>query len=306
LFASFFIRFTAFFGVDCMMPAPDFSTLVPVVIQKAVEHQSILPTRTDAKLFADGILQALFPHFMRSKREQWEENTAEQFRAMYNLLLEVLRPYEHQTRFTAEETAHEFFRRLPIVYEMLWLDAEAIFTGDPAANSIEEVILSYPGFMATAVYRIAHEFYRMKIPMFPRLLTEYAHGVTGIDIHPGARIGEGFCIDHGTGIVIGETTVIGSNVKIYQGVTLGALSVKKSLASVKRHPTIEQNVVIYSNATILGGETVIGEASVIGGNVWLTQSVPPYSMVYNTSQIRIQTNDAHAETHEFAPIDFVI
>jgi len=293
-----------------MHQAPDFSAIVPVIVQRAVEHQTVLPTRTDARTFAEGTLQALFPHFVAKAKECCEEDTTVQLRAMHTLLLAMLRPYEQQMQHTAQDVAHEFFRRLPVVNERLWLDADAIFQGDPAANSIEEVILAYPGFLATAVYRMAHEFYRLHVPLVPRLLTEYAHGMTGIDIHPGATIGEAFCIDHGTGIVIGETTVIGSNVKVYQGVTLGALSVKKSLAATKRHPTIESNVVIYSNATILGGETVVGHNSVIGGNVWLTQSVPPYSSVYNTSEVRVRSHELGSHDvsleHVSAPLDFSI
>jgi serine O-acetyltransferase len=286
---------------------PDFSTIIPIVVQKATEHQNTLPTRADARAFAEGILQALFPHFVAAQRECCEDDTETQLRTMYELLVRVLKPYEQAMKRSAEEIAHEFFRRLSYVQETLWLDAEAIFQGDPAAESIEEVILAYPGFLATGVYRIAHEFYRLDVPLFPRLLTEFAHGLTGIDIHPGATIDEGFCIDHGTGIVIGETTVIGKNVKMYQGVTLGALSVKKSLAETKRHPTIEDNVVIYSNATILGGSTVIGSNSIIGGNVWLTQSIPAHSLAYHTSQIRVQsTNGEGYYTKELDSMDFVI
>ena len=170
-----------------------------------------------------------------------------------------------------------------------------------AAESVDEVISAYPGFRAIAIYRIAHEFYRMGVPLFPRILTESAHQRTGIDIHPGATIGRSFFIDHGTGIVVGETTTIGDSVKIYQGVTLGALSVDKTLASSKRHPTIEDNVVIYSNATILGGTTVIGHDSVIGGNVWLTESVPPYSVVYHKSEVHVRST-----REESTGLDFVI
>ena len=178
---------------------------------------------------------------------------------------------------------------------------EAIYRGDPAAESVEEVVLAYPGFLAISIYRIAHEFYHLDVPIFPRLLTEYAHQLTGIDIHPGARIGTPFFIDHGTGIVIGETTLIGDNVKIYQGVTLGALSVDKSLANTKRHPTIEDNVIIYAQAVILGGETIIGHDSVVGGNSWLTRSVPPFSFVYPETKVNVRTPD---ETN--GGIDFVI
>ena len=163
-------------------------------------------------------------------------------------------------------------------------DAEAIVMGDPASFDEKEVIRSYPGFLAIAVYRIAHLMHKINIPYLPRIFTEYAHGRTGVDIHPGAKIGKRFCIDHATGIVIGETTIIGNNVKIYQGVTLGALSVRKDMAKTKRHPNIEDNVIIYAGATILGGETTIGKGSIIGGNVWITKSVPPRSRVYYQSR----------------------
>lgn len=177
-------------------------------------------------------------------------------------------------------TAEQFFNVLPLVFDKLQHDVDAMFEGDPAAKSRSEVIRTYPGFYAIAAYRIAHELHRLNVHGIPRIITEHAHSKTGIDIHPGARIGEHFCIDHGTGLVIGETTVIGNHVKIYQGVTLGALSVNKEDAERKRHPTLEDNVVVYAGATILGGETVIGHDSVIGGNVWLTRSVPAHSKLY--------------------------
>jgi len=188
----------------------------------------------------------------------------------------------------ADKNSALFFNALPNLYQQLMKDAEAIVRFDPAAQSVEEVLLAYPGFYATAVYRISHQLYQQKIKILPRLFTEYAHSKTGIDIHPAATIGDSFFIDHGTGIVIGETTIIGNNVKIYQSVTLGALNVAKELAKTKRHPTIEDNVIIYSGATILGGDTVIGHDSVIGGNVWLTNSVLPYSVVYHRSEIAVK------------------
>ena len=191
--------------------------------------------------------------------------------------------------------------KLPSIHDTLWLDAEAITSGDPAAESIDEVILAYPGFTAIAYFRIAHEFYLMHVPIFPRLITEYAHQITGIDIHPGAQIGKSFAIDHGTGIVIGESSIIGDNVKMYQGVTLGALSVNKKLAKSKRHPTIEDNVVIYAQAIILGGDTTVGRQSIIGGNVWLTSSVPPFSSVYQESKVTVRPKEMTG-----APIDFSI
>jgi serine O-acetyltransferase len=180
-----------------------------------------------------------------------------------------------------------FFNQLPEIYRILDTDIEAILRGDPAARTRFEIIRAYPGFYALSFYRISHLLHQLEVPVLPRILTEYAHGKTGIDIHPSAEIGDYFMIDHGTGIVIGETSVIGRDVKMYQGVTLGALSVTKSMASQKRHPTIQDGVVIYSGATILGGETVIGEGSVIGGNVWLTHSVPAGSLVYHNPEITV-------------------
>lgn len=174
----------------------------------------------------------------------------------------------------AEATAFALIENLPDIRRKIMLDVEALFDGDPAARSNEEVIVSYPGLEAILVHRIAHFLFAKGVPVIPRIMSEYVHGKTGIDIHPGAEIGERFFIDHGTGIVIGETTIIGKNVKLYQGVTLGALSVQKKLMDKKRHPTIEDNVTIYAGATILGGETVIGHDTTIGGNTWITHSVP--------------------------------
>jgi serine O-acetyltransferase len=174
-----------------------------------------------------------------------------------------------------------FIDELPRFHTLLLEDAQAICTGDPAAKSVDEVILAYPGFLAIAVYRIAHWMHVRSIPIVPRMISEHAHRLTGVDIHPGATIGRSFVIDHGTGVVIGETTIIHDNVKMYQGVTLGALSVNKSMSDTKRHPTIERDVVIYAHATILGGDTVIGAGSVVGGNVWITESIAPGSRVYH-------------------------
>ncbi len=175
----------------------------------------------------------------------------------------------------------EFFQKLPALREMLSSDVQAAFDADPAAQSTDETIFCYPGLFAIFVQRIAHELYRLKVPLLPRIMTEYAHSRTGIDIHPGAELGRHFFIDHGTGVVIGETTSIGHNVKIYQGVTLGAVAPQfgQSLRGTKRHPTIEDDVIIYAGATILGGETVIGKGALIGGNVFITQSVPPMNRV---------------------------
>lgn len=175
----------------------------------------------------------------------------------------------------AEEITNEFLEKIPMIREYLYTDVQAAFDGDPAASSTDEIIFSYPGLYAITVYRIAHELQLLKVPMIPRIMTEHAHSLTGIDIHPGATIGKRFCIDHGTGIVVGETTTIGDNVKIYQGVTLGALSTRKGqeLRGVKRHPTIGSNVTIYSETSILGGETVIGDGATIGGNAFIVNSV---------------------------------
>lgn len=180
-----------------------------------------------------------------------------------------------------EDVCMEFFSCLGDIQKMLIKDIEAAYNGDPAAKTKQEIIFCYPGFLAIFIYRIAHELYKRNVPFIPRIMSEYAHSRTGIDINPGATIGEYFFIDHGTGVVIGETTSIGNNVKIYQGVTLGALSTRSGqlLRDIKRHPTIEDNVTIYSSASILGGETVIGKGSVIGGNAFITSSVPPRTRV---------------------------
>ena len=181
----------------------------------------------------------------------------------------------------ADRTTCGFFEQLPEIQRLLLTDVQAGFDGDPAAKSKEEIIFSYPGLFAIYVYRLAHVLYKEEIPFIPRVMSEYAHGRTGIDINPGATIGEYFFIDHGTGVVVGETTEIGNNVKLYQGVTLGALSTRmgQQLANVKRHPTISDNVTIYSNSTVLGGETVVGENTIIGGNTFITESIPANTKV---------------------------
>ena len=186
----------------------------------------------------------------------------------------------------AKEIVAAFIARLGEVRRLVATDIDAAYDGDPAATSRMEIVMSYPGLYATTIHRIAHELYLLKVPVIPRVMSELAHSKTGIDIHPGATIGESFFIDHGTGVVIGETTVIGRNVRLYQGVTLGGLSFEKDgsgalVKGLKRHPNIEDNVVIYANATILGGDTIIGHDSEIGGNVWLKDSIPPFSRVYN-------------------------
>lgn len=182
----------------------------------------------------------------------------------------------------------KFFAKVPSIYEEMRKDSIAIANNDPAALDVLEVIKTYPGFYAIAIYRLAHELYKLNVPYIPRVLSEGVHSKTGIDIHPGAKIDSSFCIDHGTGVVIGETCEIGKNVIIYQNVTLGALSVSKEMSNTKRHPTLGDNVVVYSGATILGGESVIGDNSIIGGNVWLVHSVPANVKVYNRSEVVIK------------------
>ena len=263
------------------------------------ERATVLPVKQEVAHFGDAILGMLFPHFSDEDYFSAEEIQGE-LQLLKRDLCKVLSPLAKQISPNAELVAGSFFSRLPEIHRMLWLDAEAILKGDPAAESVDEVVSAYPGFASIAIYRIAHEFYELSVPIFPRILSEIAHQRTGIDIHPGATIGQSFFIDHGTGIVVGETTIIGEHVKLYQGVTLGALSVDKSLSSSKRHPTIEDNVVIYSNATILGGGTIIGHDSVIGGNVWLTQSVPPFSVVFNKSEVKVRNRE------KTDVIDFVI
>ena len=262
-------------------------------------HSLGFQLKASVQNFVDNLMGLLFPHFCLEGLFTSEEITSRLVfveRDMKHLLSQFL----HEKNLDSNTIAQNFLNLLPTIYEKLWQDAEAINSGDPASENVDEVILAYPGFMAIAIYRFAPEFYLMKVPIFPRLLTEYAHQITGIDINPGAEIGRSFAIDHGTGIVIGETAVIGNNVKIYQGVTLGALSVDKGLAKSKRHPTIEDNVVIYAQAVILGGETVVGQHSIIGGNVWLTTSVPSYSIVYQESKTGVRQKDYTGSVLDFS------
>ncbi|MEO8472963.1 MAG: serine acetyltransferase [Chryseolinea sp.] len=237
------------------------------------------PSPAEVSSFYVDLLGALFADFTQLSglsESEFEEH-------IFKLERELERILRHNpTRGVgnASQLTNTFFDALPAIFERLQQDVTAMFEGDPAAKSREEVIRTYPGFYAISAYRIAHQLHRMGVQGIPRIITEHAHSKTGIDIHPGAVIGTHFCIDHGTGIVIGETSVIGNHVKIYQGVTLGALSVNKEDAEKKRHPTLEDNVVVYAGATILGGETVIGHNSIIGGNVWMTTSIAPNSKIY--------------------------
>jgi len=241
--------------------------------------------------WALALLDLLFP-----ERQTHPNRTIEQLKTQFSQSEKELLNILNRTKACADcnngLVATQFFSDLPELRRIMYTDAWAIYEGDPAATSEFEVIRTYPGFLAIALYRLAHHLMALDVPLLPRILTEYGHSQTGIDIHPAAKIGEYFCIDHGTGVVIGETAVIGNHVKIYQGVTLGAMSVEKFLANTRRHPTIEDRVVIYAGATILGGDTVVGHDSVIGGNVWLTSSIPPFTTVYHQSTVKMVDSKA--------------
>lgn len=253
----------------------------------------IIPNKKGVEIFIKKVFRLLFPFNENLMREDLTE-TSPIVKEQLDTIISGLKPGDTLT-------AGQFVRNLPQTKALLLKDAGFILESDPAAKSLEEVIAIYPGFFAIYCYRIAHILNSLSVPLLPRMITEYAHKITGIDIHPGAEIGNPFSIDHGTGIVIGETTTIGNNVKIYQGVTLGALSVDKSKASSNRHPTIEDNVILYAGSTILGGNTVVGRNSIIGGNVWLTESIAPYSVVYHKSEIIVRDQNNFQE-----PINFVI
>lgn len=257
-----------------------------------------LPPRANARAgsFADGILAFLFPHFaprLQGAREALDRELAliaEEAPALFADFLmhqagsSITHTLEAPIDADGAMAGQAFVHSLPALREALLADAHFLVASDPAATSVEEVILAYPGFYAVACYRLANRIRALGIPLLPRLITEHAHMRSGIDIHPGASIGVPFAIDHGTGIVIGETATVGVRVRMYQGVTLGALSVEKGLASAKRHPTIGDDVILYANATVLGGRTVIGDGSVIGGNVWLTRSVAAGSVVVHRAK----------------------
>ncbi len=259
--------------------------LTDQILRKQTLLEKVPPNEAIAA-WASRLVCLLYPELSDCQLDTEEKiNTA--FHKLQKELSEMLHATKACCNCDNDEVAAAFFYRVPELYRLLNTDVDAILSGDPAAKSEFEVIRAYPGFYALCFYRIAHLLLTLQVPLLPRILTEHAHSKTGIDIHPGAVIGEYFMIDHGTGVVIGETTRIGKRVKIYQGVTLGALSVNKMMASVKRHPTIEDDVILYSNATILGGETTVGHHSIIGGNVWLTQSVPAGSLVYHNPEITV-------------------
>ncbi|MFO0964732.1 MAG: serine acetyltransferase [Gemmataceae bacterium] len=267
-----------------------------------------LPSKEAVAEMVDDLLDLLYPGFVRRQNlhlGNMEYHVGDLVDRLHDKMTQqVMRAMRHedegQAAFDfealAQEKTVEFLRRLPDVRRLLEDDVESAFLGDPAAKSHHEIIFCYPGLEAVTVYRLAHELLLLGVPLIPRIMTELAHSRTGIDIHPGARIGPGFFIDHGTGVVIGETCDIGRNVKLYQGVTLGALSFPRDAAGniirgMKRHPTLEDDVVVYANATILGGDTTIGHHSVIGSSVWLTQSVDPYTVVsMEKPQLRIKSD----------------
>ncbi len=252
--------------------------------KKQVEVQE-MPSNKKISAWAIGIIDMLFP-----ERNSREFHSVAEIQAAFQLAERELEILLNKTKAcdvcNNTEVADRFFKALPELYLIMLTDAEAILEGDPAAQSMREVVRTYPGFFALSIFRLAHLLHQLEVPLIPRILTEHAHSKTGIDIHPGATLGKYLHIDHGTGIVIGETTHIGDHVKLYQGVTLGALSVDKIFANTKRHPTIEDYAIIYAGATILGGETVIGHHSVVGGNVWLTSSIEPYTTVYHQSSTK--------------------
>ena len=249
--------------------------------QLLAEHQicETCPSPEEVALFFRDLMGLLYLDFAK-KKFATQDALKEEFQSLKTHFKELLNRNPMNAILGTDRICDQFFDQVPGIYDLLNKDIMAIYEGDPACTSRREVIRSYPGFYAIAAYRMAHAMHSLKIEDLPRIITEHAHSKTGVDIHPGAVIGPSFCIDHGTGIVIGETAEIHENVKIYQGVTLGALSVQKSDADTKRHPTIERNCILYAGSTILGGNTVIGENSIIGGNVWITRSVPANSKIY--------------------------
>lgn len=284
-----------------------------------VDYEPI-PSRESVIQIIDRLREILFPgYFTRGKldpvnlRYSMGESTA----LIFDLLSDqISRSIRHdcirygQSCTECDEQGHitalRLLKAIPSIRKTLATDVQASYDGDPAAKSYDEIIFSYPGIFAITVYRVAHQLYELGVPLLPRIMTEYAHNVTGIDIHPGAEIDDSFVIDHGTGVVIGETTFIGRNVRIYQGVTLGALSIPKNKADEfrgkKRHPTIEDEVIIYSGATILGGDTIIGARSVIGGNVWLTESVPAdTTVVMETPRLIYKSKKESSLKQSFEP-----
>ncbi|HEX8330963.1 MAG TPA: serine O-acetyltransferase EpsC [Segetibacter sp.] len=280
------------------MEKSKYQLLIDKMLQNNNKRVQTFPSKEKIEKFVTNLKEFLFIDDIASNidsihLEKRMVNLEEEFEQLVNTIMKN----NEQTRLHTRQ----LMQALPFIYDQLLDDAEAILASDPAARSLQEIMIAYPGFYATVVYRISNQLFMQGLHTLARFFSEYAHSKTGIDIHPGATIGHAFAIDHGTGIVIGETTYIGNNVKLYQGVTLGALNVVKGNAALKRHPTVEDNAVIYAGATILGGETIIGKGSIIGGNVWLTYSVPSNSVVYHKSEIHIKDNNPFPE-----PLNFVI
>jgi len=307
--------------------AKDFSTVVRQLESRlhntcslcAIAGKIGIATRKEVHSALDCLLESLFPGcYSRSKvdPDSIDEFVDERLRhaaASLNHVVESAYHFDQEENGSRQndwaqrafEAVRQLIEGLPEIHHMLMADLQAAYEGDPAARSVTEVVISYPFVDAIATHRIAHSLYSSGVPFIPRMMSERAHSRTGIDIHPGAKIGKGFFIDHGTGVVIGETTVIGAHVKLYQGVTLGALSFASDehghpIKGIKRHPNIEDRVTIYAQATILGGRTTVGHDSVIGGNVWLTKSVPPYSKIYNVpASLRVTPSDRINGVHDF-------
>ncbi len=252
-----------------------------------------IPNKKGVEIAVKKVFKILFPNNEQLTADELDFSES----SVKEQLSNVFRAVSPQN----ENITQQFIDKLPSLKKVLLEDAKFILESDPAAKDLIEVIAIYPGFFAIYCYRIANSINQLSVPLLPRMITEYAHKTTGIDIHPGATIGSPFSIDHGTGIVIGETAIIGNYVKLYQGVTLGALSVDKSKASRKRHPTIEDYVILYAGCTILGGSTVVGRNSIIGGNVWLTESIAPFSVVYHKSEIIVRDQNNYQE-----PLNFII
>jgi serine O-acetyltransferase len=258
-----------------------------------------LPDQKSVANFTDVLYQYLFP-VVDNEADYLEQHELVMVRLKVHLN-SLITTCINGSNTKIDDVVIHFFEKLAPTCDALIKDAQFILDYDPAANSIEEIILSYPGFYAIAIYRLANILYKQQIEILPRMMSELAHSKTGIDINAGASIGCPFFIDHGKGIVVGETTVIGNAVKLYQGVTLGALAVRKEDAEIKRHPTIEDNVVIYAGSTILGGETIIGHDCIIGGNTWITENVPAFSVVYHNAQTVVKDRRDFKE-----PVNFII
>jgi serine O-acetyltransferase len=252
-----------------------------------------VPNKKGVEIAVKSVFKLMFP--------MNEEATSNEFDVTSNILRDQWETIFRRIKPENNDISQQFLKGLPQIRKILLQDATFILESDPAAKSLVEVIAIYPGFFAIYCYRLAYSLIKFQVPFLPRMITEYAHKVTGIDIHPSATIGTPFSIDHGTGIVIGETAIVGNSVKLYQGVTLGALSVDKSKASKKRHPTIEDNCILYAGCTILGGDTVVGRNSIIGGNVWLTESILPFSIVYHKSEIIVRNQNGFQE-----PVNYII